>query len=268
LKNNRSRQPSRKQKPELPSRSPANKRREAPPSPTPYSIFKEGKELPILLETPRFLILDKPAGLAVHPGPQTEDSAESRLTPHPRGGPWLAHRLDADTSGCLLIARRKSALLEAQKAFQERRVNKLYWAVVKGNLTEDSGEITTSLMRQSDKKGWKMIAAKKGDPAHTRWRVLGRADGLCWLELELLTGRTHQARIHCASIGAPILGDPIYGQRDPRGLHLLAHSLNVTLSDEETLSAEANPAPHMAQTLRRLGWRGKTSAHGGEKDNG
>ncbi|EHH67906.1 RluA family pseudouridine synthase [Gluconobacter morbifer] len=217
-------------------------------------MFREGCALPVLLETPRFLILNKPAGLAVHPGPSTRDSVETRLVPHPRGGPWLAHRLDADTAGCLLIARRKTALLEAQDAFRHRRTHKLYWAVVVGNPPEDSGSITGPLLKRSDRNGWRMVVDANGDNARTDWRVLGRKDGLCWLELDLLTGRTHQARAHCAAaLGTPILGDPVYGTSCPAGLHLLARRLEVTVP-ESVLAAEASPSPAMAATLKDFGW--------------
>ena len=224
----------------------------------PRTPFHPGMDIPVLLETPRFLILDKPAGLAAHPGPSTQDSVETRLLPHPRGGPWLAHRLDADTSGCLLIARRKTALIKAQKAFQERQVRKLYWAVVVGDLPQDSGEIDAPLLRQSDALGWRMVVDAKGDEARTRWRVLGRGEGLCWVELELLTGRTHQARIHCAELGTPILGDPVYGMPAPDGsalpgLHLLARSLELSLPSD-TLSAQAPPPEFMAASLRAMGF--------------
>ncbi|MFT8989760.1 MAG: RNA pseudouridine synthase [Gluconobacter albidus] len=224
----------------------------------PRTPFHPGADLPILLETPRFLILDKPAGLAVHPGPSTQDSVETRLLPHPRGGPWLAHRLDTDTSGCLLVARRKTALIEAQAAFQQRQVRKLYWAVVVGNLSQDSGEIDAPLLRKSGPSGWRMVVDAKGDEARTRWRVLGRGKNLCWVELELLTGRTHQARIHCAELGMPILGDAVYGARAGSslpGLHLLARSLELNLPSD-TLVAEASPPDFMAETLRRMGCEG------------
>ncbi|AFW00964.1 RNA pseudouridine synthase [Gluconobacter oxydans] len=229
-------------------------RPERPPSPAPRGLFYLGQDLPVLLETPRFLVLNKPAGLAAHPGPSTQDSVETRLVSHPRGGPWLAHRLDADTSGCLLIARRKTALLEAQAAFQNRQVRKLYWTIVEGTPAENEGEISAPLLRQSNPSGWRMIVDPKGDAAVTRWRVLGRANGRSWLELELLTGRTHQARIHCASLGTPIVGDRVYGKSDANGLHLLARSLHVSLPEGD-LEAIAPPSPAMAEALERLGWK-------------
>jgi len=231
---------------------------DSPATEGPRTPFYPGMDIPVLLETPRFLILDKPAGLAVHPGPSTQDSVETRLLPHPRGGPWLAHRLDTDTSGCLLVARRKTALIEAQAAFQNRQVLKLYWAVVMGTLSQDSGEIDAPLLRKSGPSGWRMVVDAKGDEARTRWRVLGRGKGLCWVELELLTGRTHQARIHCAKLGTPILGDRVYGAAagpSLPGLHLLARSLELNLPSD-TLAAEASPPDFMAGTLRRMGCEG------------
>lgn len=99
-----------------------------------------------------------------------------------------------------------------------------------------------------------MIVDPKGDAAVTRWRVLGRANGQSWLELELLTGRTHQARIHCASLGTPIIGDRVYGKSDANGLHLLARSLHIALPEGD-LEAVAPPSPAMAEALKHLGWK-------------
>ncbi|WP_246091365.1 RluA family pseudouridine synthase [Swingsia samuiensis] len=223
-------------------------------SPAPQRIFKSGQELPLLVTTPRFLIINKPPGLAVHPGPSTQDSVESRLITHTRGGPWLAHRLDTDTAGCLLIARRKTALIDAQTAFQKRKVTKRYWAILSGMLPQTSGEITLPLLRQSTPKGWKMIPHPKGDPAHSKWRVIHTQNNLSWVELTLLTGRTHQARAHCAALGTPILGDPVYGDRHSTGLHLLARQLEISL-DTETLTALAPPAPNMLPAFVKLGFQ-------------
>lgn len=205
----------------------------------PPPLFHPGVELPILWEDRHFFVINKPAGLAAHPGPRVRDSVETRLLPQKRGGPWLVHRLDTDTSGCLLVARRKSALIAAQNAFAEHRTIKRYWALVAGCPTERTGTLTTLLRRvTSARQGWKMLSepvngtpsqtTKDSRPARTSWRVLASNGTVSLLELTLHTGRTHQARIHCAALRTPIIGDTLYGgPSDRKGLHLLARFLEV-----------------------------------------
>lgn len=127
--------------------------------------------------------------------------------------PEAAHRLDRDTSGCLALGRHAKALARLNKLFAASgTVEKTYWALVEGGPTEDSGRIDLPLARRSDDpRSWWMKADPAGDPALTRFSVLGRGGGLTWLALSPVTGRTHQLRVHCAAMGHPILGDPIYG---------------------------------------------------------
>lgn len=221
------------------------------PSKTP-ALFRAGQDLPLLYTSPHYLILNKPNGLAVHPGPRTTDSVETRLIPHPRGGPWLVHRLDRDTSGCLLIARRKTALIAAQHAFTQRAVQKTYWAIICGVPSQEKGIITAPLKKHTTPHGWRMTCDPKGDHAETHWRILSHNQGISLLELDLKTGRTHQARVHCAALGTPILGDNIYGQPHPQGLHLMARSLTVPLP-EERLNATAPLPAHFIDILKTSG---------------
>jgi len=179
--------------------------------------------LPILFRDARFVVVDKPAGLPVHAGPGGGASVEDVFPElsRRRSGPWLVHRLDADTAGCLLIALRKEPLRLAQAAFAAGKVRKLYWSVVRGAPAQAEGVMRAALRKQTGRNGWWMVADPAGQDAVTEWRVLGRADGIAWIEARPLTGRTHQVRVHCALLGCPALGDPIYG--DGRGkLHLLA----------------------------------------------
>ena len=200
------------------------------------------------------MVLDKPAGLPVHAGPRGGASVEDCFPAlsRRRDGPWLAHRLDADTAGCLLVALRKAALVEAQACFAEGRAVKTYWAAVVGGPAAASGLVDRALARHSTPAGWHMRADPQGQPARTAWTVLGRAPGLAWLELRLLTGRTHQARVHCALLGCPILGDPVYGTGDGGRLHLLARSLALPL--DPPVAATAPPPEHMRATLARCGY--------------
>ena len=208
--------------------------------------------LPILFRDDRFVVLDKPAGLPVHPGrrdgPSVEDwfPALSRR----RQGPWLAHRLDADTSGCLLVALRRTSLLAAQAEFAAGRARKTYWAVVHGAPAANCGVVDTLLARRSLRSGWRMEVGYSGKRAITEWRVLARGEQLAWLELSPRTGRTHQVRVHCAWLGCPVLGDAAYGGGEG-ALHLLARS--IALDVVPPVSAVAAVPGHMRAALARCG---------------
>ena len=199
------------------------------------------------------MVLNKPANLPVHPGPSGGASVEDSFPAlsRRRAGPWLVHRLDADTAGCLLVAMRRAALLAAQAEFAAGRAEKLYWAVVRGGPEAARGQIALPLLKRNTKQGWHMTADPSGDPAVTDWQVLGRAAGLSWLELRPRTGRTHQLRLHCAASGFPILGDTRYGAGETGGLHLLARELHLAL--EPKLHAMAPPPAHMRAALRQCG---------------
>lgn len=209
--------------------------------------------LPILFQDQRFVVLDKPAGLPVHAGPRGGPSVEDWFPQlsRRRDGPWLAHRLDADTSGCLVIALRRAALHVAQAAFAERRAEKEYWAVVHGRPAGDAGTVDAPLLKVSNRTGWRMVVDAAGQPARTDWVLMGQAGGLSWLSLRPRTGRTHQVRVHCAVLGCPLVGDPVYG--DGIGLlHLLAR--RISLPVDPILSAVAPPSSHMRAALTSCGW--------------
>lgn len=209
-------------------------------------------EIPILFQDSRFVVLDKPAGLAVHPGPRGGPSVEDffpRLSRR-KDGPWLAHRLDADTAGCLVVALRKAALLAAQAEFAAGRAEKTYWAVCTGTPPTETGTVDAPLLRRSDPSGWRMAIDPAGQPARTDWRLLGARDGRSWIEFTPRTGRTHQIRIHAARLGCPLLGDPVYGAAGPP-LHLLARRIRLALAP--ALTAEAPIPAHMRAALDRIG---------------
>src|SRR3954451_17863653 len=139
-------------------------------------------DLPILFRDPRFVVLNKQAGLPVHAGPSGGASVEDVFPSLSRrkDGPWLAHRLDADTAGCLVIALRKAALLAAQACFADGSAAKIYWTVVRGEAAGDGGRIDAPLHRRTDRSGWRMVVSAAGQAAISDWRVLGRAPGLTW----------------------------------------------------------------------------------------
>jgi tRNA pseudouridine32 synthase/23S rRNA pseudouridine746 synthase len=214
-------------------------------------------QIPILFQDSRFVVLDKPAGLKVHPGPAGGPSVEDCFPALSRrkDGPWLAHRLDADTAGCLVVALRKAALLQAQQEFAAGRVEKTYWAIVHGTPGARDGTVDAPLLKRSTGAAWHMAIDPAGQPAITRWRLLGTAGALSWLELRPRTGRTHQVRAHAAHLGHPLLGDPVYGSDSPQRLHLLARAIHLPL--DPPLAAIAPAPAHMQTALRACGWTGE-----------
>jgi tRNA pseudouridine32 synthase/23S rRNA pseudouridine746 synthase len=207
------------------------------------------------------LVVDKPAGLSVHRGPKggasLEDYFEALRFGLPRD-PALAHRLDKDTSGCLVLGRHRKALALLGKLFKNGQVGKIYWAVVEGGPQADEGRIDIPLGRLDENRGWWMKADPNGKPSSTVWKVMGRHDGKTWLKLEPLTGRTHQLRVHCAEMVWPIVGDPIYGGAPRSGgppLHLHAREVTVPISKNKPAVTVAAPVPpHMREVLILCGW--------------
>jgi 23S rRNA-/tRNA-specific pseudouridylate synthase len=201
-------------------------------------------DIPALFRDARFVVLDKPAGLPVHAGPRGGASVEDWFPALSRrkDGPWLAHRLDADTAGCLVVALRKAALVAAQAEFAAGRAEKAYWAVVDGGPGADAGVVEAPLLKRAGAGGWRMVVDKAGQRAASGWRVLGRGGGRTLLEVRPRTGRTHQVRVHCAWLGCPIVGDGVYGAADGR-LQLLARSVRLAL--DPPVAAEAPVPGHM-----------------------
>ncbi len=204
--------------------------------------------LSILFEDGEALVIDKPAGLPLDTpragGPSLEDRLEELMFGFQRR-PQPVHRLDQDTSGCLLLARNPKALKRFSAAFEARLVEKVYLGIVAGRIAEVEGTIELALAKiSSAEKGWRMIAARKGKPSVTHWRKLEEVEGLTLVEFRPETGRTHQIRVHAASgLGAALLGDPVYGS--PKGAsRTMLHAAGLTVQREgKPQIAAAAPMP-------------------------
>ncbi len=207
------------------------------------------------------LVIDKPAGLPVHRGPKGSANLESSFEalrfglPRP---PVLAHRLDKDTSGCLVLGRHRKATASLGLLFKYGRIAKTYWAIVEGSPVENEGLIELSLGRQNAERGWWQKPDPDGQTAITRWKALGRGDGIAWLAMEPITGRTHQLRVHAAAQGWPIVGDNVYGNGprfgEPR-LHLHSRELVIPISKNKEPVRVTAPLPaHMHERLKACGW--------------
>ncbi|MBX6368212.1 MAG: RNA pseudouridine synthase [Rhodospirillales bacterium] len=224
-------------------------------APTPESLAGR-----VLYKDALMLVLDKPAGIPVHAGPGGGPNLE-RLFGALRFGlprpPALAHRLDRDTSGCLVLGRHPKALRKLGRLFAEGRVEKVYWAVVEGAPPNPGGTIDLPLRKETRGTGWKVVPGEGGQSAVTLYRTLGSAPGLFWLELRPKTGRTHQIRVHCAELGCPVLGDLAYGAQRKVPLHLHARAVTLPLyPSRDPIRVEAPPPPHMLEALRLCGYDG------------
>ena len=177
------------------------------------------------------LVIDKPAGLPVDRPRDGSTSLENHLaglTFGFRRWPHAVHRLDRDTSGCLLLSRNPKAHARLQQAFEAGLVEKRYLAVLEGVPDGESGTIDLALAKVSTAAdGWRMRGDPAGKAARTGWRVLAVKDGRSFVEFRPETGRTHQIRVHAAeALGAPVVGDPIYGQG---GVPTLLHAAGLTV---------------------------------------
>jgi tRNA pseudouridine32 synthase/23S rRNA pseudouridine746 synthase len=169
--------------------------------------------------------------------------------------PALAHRLDKDTTGCLVLGRHHKALEKLGLLFKQGKIRKTYWAVVEGHPPEPEGLIDLPLARLDQDRGWWMKVDAAGLPSQTRWKVLERMEDFSFVALEPLTGRTHQLRVHCASQGWPILGDPIYGTgaKSATMLHLHARAVTIPLyKAKEPIEVTAPLPEHMRETLSAM----------------
>ena len=193
------------------------------------------------------LVIDKPAGLPVDRPRDGSLSLENHLVGLKFGFqrlPHAVHRLDRDTSGCLLLSRNPKAHARLQQAFEQGLVEKRYLAVLDGVPKGEGGTIDLPLAKTSTREeGWRMVADPAGKAARTAWRVIAVDGGRALVEFRPETGRTHQIRVHAATgLGAPVVGDPVYGRADPAGTLLHAAGLTVPRAGKDPVAAVA-PLP-------------------------
>ncbi len=234
------------------------------PDPDPLSVEAEPLPLTVLYQDEEVMVVDKPAGMPVHPGPG-----------HPRGTlvnallarfpelslvgeafrPGIVHRLDKDTSGLMVVARTPRAHRHLVEQLKARQVHKVYLALVHGRPRPDRGIIEAPIGRHPRHRQ-RMAVVEGGREALTRYRVVESLGDYALLEVEPVTGRTHQIRVHMAAIGHPVVGDPIYGRRSPllsrQFLH--AHRLAFTLPGSGRTVEFQSPLPddlrHCLEALR------------------
>jgi 23S rRNA pseudouridine955/2504/2580 synthase len=221
----------------------------------------------VIHEDSAAIVVNKPPGLATQGGTKTKDHLDrllGGLVAEDAARPKLVHRLDKDTSGALLVARTPRAAAAFSKSFSSRSARKIYWAIVTGVPAVEDGLIDLPLAKQPGTGGEKMHVeeGEGGQPAKTRYRVIERAGNrAAWVELQPLTGRTHQLRVHMLAIGHPILGDGKYGGQEAfltgpisRKLHLHARRLRIDHPDGGTIEVTAALPEHFAATLASLGF--------------
>ena len=225
----------------------------------------------LLYEDEHVFVFNKPAGLAVQGGSGMTRHIDGMLEAlRDRKGvkPRLVHRLDRETSGCLLVARSRLAAATLARTFQTRSARKIYWALVFGQPKPAQGKISSYLKRVAGPDGDMMVVAKHGEPdaqhAVTYYSIVEHSAGrLSWLTMKPTTGRTHQLRVHCQAMGHPIIGDPRYFDIEnwelPGGiqnrLHLLARRLTIPHpAGGEVIDVTAPLPPHMLQSWNLLGF--------------
>jgi 23S rRNA pseudouridine1911/1915/1917 synthase len=201
------------------------------PEAKPAEAQPEDIPLDILFEDEALLVLNKPAGLVVHPAAGHEEhTLVNALLHHCEGElsgiggvarPGIVHRLDKETSGCLVVAKNDETHLALSSQFASRKVEKIYQAIVCGEMQRDKGEIRAAIARHPSHRKRMAVSDDTGREARTSYRVLERLRATTFVEAGLHTGRTHQIRVHFQHLGYPLVGDVTYGQRQNRRLEEL-----------------------------------------------
>jgi 23S rRNA pseudouridine1911/1915/1917 synthase len=234
------------------------------PDPVEMTVEKEEIPLDILYEDEDVAVVVKPYGMVVHPAPGNESGTLVNALLYAMedlsgiGGvkrPGIVHRLDKDTSGVIMIAKNDLAHESLSAQLKERTMDKRYLALVEGNLKEDEGSIDQPIAR-SKKDRKKMAIDPEGRESQTEWKVLERLKNSTLLEVHILTGRTHQIRVHMQHIHHPVVGDPIYGAKNGvKASRLMLHAWKLDFDHPRTggrLHFEAEPPENFRKILDRV----------------
>ena len=235
--------------------------------PPPREAVPQAEDIPleILYQDEDLAVVVKPCGMVVHPAAGNEDGTLVNALLHHLdhlsgiGGevrPGIVHRLDKDTSGLLLVAKNDAAHAELSRQLAAREMEKHYRALVDGLMKEDAGEVNAPLARsKTDRK--KMAIDQAGRSAVTRWRVLARGKDATLLDVRILTGRTHQIRVHMQSLHHPVAGDPIYGAKHGVKVgRLMLHAYSLSFTHPRTgerMTFTAALPPDFVKGLRSVG---------------
>jgi len=234
------------------------------PPPSPSRLTPEAIPLSIIFEDDDFLVIDKPAGLTVHPAPGHPDHTviNAVLAHYPYLAeisdslrPGIVHRLDKDTSGLMVVAKKGTAQVNLMDQFRERSVVKVYTALVKGKLSPEQGIIEAALGRDSRNRKL-MAVVSRGREARTEYRVIRYMGDYTLLEVMLETGRTHQIRVHLAAIGFPVVGDATYGVKSPHLSRQFLHASRLGFrlpSTGEYVEFESELPEDLRQALEKIG---------------
>lgn len=242
-----------------------------PPAPLASEVTPEAIPLSVLHEDEHLIVVDKPAGLVVHPGPgHARGTLVNALLHHCRdlsgiGGvlrPGIVHRLDRGTSGVMVAAKNDAAHGALSIQFHDHTVERVYQALVVGTPRAETGRVDRPIGRHPRDRKKMSVRTRSGREAHTAWRVAQRYPraGVSWLEVRPETGRTHQIRVHLSAVGLPLLGDPTYGRaaRRARGLRLERPALHAAVlgfdhpASGQRLRFEAPPPADLAALLAQL----------------
>lgn len=233
------------------------------PDPVAIDVQPEKMDLDIVYEDDDVIVVNKPQGMVVHPAPGHDHGtlvngllAHTPLaTINGELRPGIVHRIDKDTSGLLMVAKNDQALVSLSKQLKDKTNQRKYWAIVHGNIKEDTGTINAPIGR-SKKDRKKMAINEEGRPAVTHFKVLERFGEYTLIECQLETGRTHQIRVHLKYIGHPVAGDPLYGPRktlkgNGQFLHAKLLGFKHPRTGEEMVF-EADPPAIFQTTLKKL----------------
>ena len=237
------------------------------PDPQPIEAQPENIPLDIVYEDPYLLVVNKPKGMVVHPAPGNPDGTlVNALLYHCAGSlsgiggairPGIVHRIDKDTSGLLVVAKDDATHQSLSEQMSVHSIHRVYHAVVYGNLKQDEGFVEAPIGRDPRDRKKMAVTQTNSKYAYTGWQVLERFGNFTYIACRLKTGRTHQIRVHMASIGHPLAGDPVYGPRNCikalQGQCLHAKELGfVHPATGKSMFFDSELPPYFAEYLARL----------------